>query len=90
MPLGSAGSLAALWQEVGLREVVEETVTVPTAFVSFEDYWEPFGDGVGPAGDYVRAASPETVAAVREELRRRFGGGGPQLSARARVVRGVA
>jgi SAM-dependent methyltransferase len=90
MHLAGEGALSALWHAAGLGDVTEETVSVPTAFASFDDYWEPFGDGIGPAGDYVRAASPQTVDAVREELRRRFGNAGPRLSARARVVRGVA
>jgi SAM-dependent methyltransferase len=90
MHLAGEGALARLWAGAGLREVVEETVTVPTAFASFEDYWEPFGDGVGPAGDYVRASAPGTVEALREELRRRFDDAAPSLTARARVVRGLA
>ena len=90
MQLSGEGALEGLWQAAGLTDVVEGTLTVPTAFASFEDYWEPFGEGVGPAGDYVRASAPETVAALREELRRRFGDAGPSLTARARVVRGTA
>ncbi len=89
MHLAGEGALAGLWVGAGLAHVVEATLTVPTAFASYDDYWEPFELGIGPAGDYVRGSSAAVVAAVREELRARFGNAGPQLSARARVVRGI-
>ena len=31
-------------------------------FTSFEDWWEPFTMGVGPAGDYVATLDAEQVA----------------------------
>ncbi len=88
MHLAGEGALQRLWREAGLMDVAEDTVAVPTAFASFDDYWEPFEGGIGPAGDYVRDSSPDVVGRVREELRRRFGDAAPTLSARARVVRG--
>ena len=49
MPLCRRGELAALWREHGLAQV-EEPLTIRMSFSSFEDYWEPFLGGQGPAG----------------------------------------
>jgi hypothetical protein len=48
--------------------VVEEGVlTVTTGYASFDDWWEPYTLGIGPAGSYVAGLDPGR----REELRRR-------------------
>ena len=51
MPLSRKGDLAGLWREHGLQDVVEETLTIQTRFVSFDDYWSPFLEKQGPAGE---------------------------------------
>ena len=35
-------------------------------FASFDDWWDPFTLGVGPAGAYVGGLAPEAVAALRD------------------------
>ena len=44
------GDLAQLFASVGLRQVEETTLSVAVEHPSFEDWWEPFTLGVGPAG----------------------------------------
>jgi hypothetical protein len=62
-------------------------------FSSFDDYWEPFRLGQGPAGAYVAALSPERLVALRERLHARLLGGGPdrplEMPARAWAAKGT-
>jgi SAM-dependent methyltransferase len=93
MPLSRRGELEALWRAHRLRDVSEEALTIRTRFSSFDDYWSPFLEKQGPAGDYVAGL----VASEREQLRlrwrRRLLGEGPDrpivLDARAWAVRGT-
>jgi SAM-dependent methyltransferase len=60
-----AGHLAELFEAAGLRRVASGSLTVRVAFPSFDDWWAPFTEGVGPAGSYVAALDP----AGRDRLR---------------------
>ena len=48
-----AGQLATLFRAAGLRDVVPWSETVTAGYGSFEEWWETFTLGVGPAGSYV-------------------------------------
>ncbi|MDP2774752.1 MAG: class I SAM-dependent methyltransferase [Nocardioides sp.] len=61
------GHLGELATTAGLRDVEEDRLTVTVGFASFDDWWEPYTLGVGPAGVHVAALDPEG----REELRQR-------------------
>jgi SAM-dependent methyltransferase len=93
MPLCRPGELAALWRERGLRDVVEEGLTIETRFTSFADYWAPFLEKQGPAGAYVASLAPGERDAIEARLRKRLLGDGPDrafvLKARAWAVRGI-
>jgi SAM-dependent methyltransferase len=52
------GDLVALFERAGLRSVEPATLTVRVNFATFQDWWEPFTLGVGPAGSYVTALDP--------------------------------
>ena len=92
MPLSRNRELAALWREHGLQDVLEETLTIQTRFVSFDDYWSPFLEKQGPAGEYVASLPAGERDQLRLRLRRRLLGDGPDrpivLAARAWAVRG--
>ena len=47
------GQLARLFEQAGLQDVESTVLTVRVRFASFEDWWEPFTLGVGPAGAHV-------------------------------------
>jgi len=47
------GDLAALFVQAGLHDVESTVLAVRVGFPSFQDWWEPFTLGVGPAGAYV-------------------------------------
>ena len=82
--------LAGLWSSAGLREVETAPLDVAVEYSSFDDYWQPFESGVGPAGAYCASLSAADRQALRHECRRRLGApSGPfTLAARAWAVRG--
>jgi hypothetical protein len=41
-------------------------LTVQTRYRSFEEWWEPFTLGVGPAGDYVQGLDVERRAELHD------------------------
>jgi ubiquinone/menaquinone biosynthesis C-methylase UbiE len=63
------GHLAELFRQAGLRDVEATVLEVPIAHASFEEWWEPFMLGVGPAGEYVAALGEDERAALRERCR---------------------
>jgi SAM-dependent methyltransferase len=93
MPLCKRGELTALWRANGLQQVEEQPLTIETAFASFNDYWQPFLGGQGPAGAYAVSLSTDRRAALERRLRARLLGERPdgaiRLRARAWAVKGV-
>jgi hypothetical protein len=89
MPLGRPGGLIDLWQRSGLDDVDGGRVAVSTRFEDFDDYWEPFVQGQGPAGVYVSGLPDAARAALRAELASSVGPGPFELSATAWWVRGI-
>jgi len=47
------GHLALLCEQAGLDDVEADTLSVGVRFATFEEWWEPYTLGVGPAGAYV-------------------------------------
>ncbi|GEL20841.1 class I SAM-dependent methyltransferase [Pseudonocardia asaccharolytica] len=90
-PICRPDPLRALFVAAGLVEVDVGEVTVPTVFADFDDLWEPFLGGQGPAPGYCAGLSGDRRDALRERLRamlpRRPDGAIP-LEARAWTVRG--
>jgi hypothetical protein len=93
MPLCKPGELAASLRDAKLEAVSDTELVIELTFSSFDDYWEPFRLGQGPAGAYVVALSPERQSALRERLRTRLLGGGPDralpMRARAWAAKGT-
>jgi SAM-dependent methyltransferase len=63
------GDLTELFAAAGLRDVEEGEVAASVEHASFEDWWEPFTLGVGPAGAYAQAHGEAELAALRERCR---------------------
>ena len=59
-------------------------------YAGFDDFWEPFTFAVGPAGGYLRGASAERQASLREACREALPDGPFSLDARAWFARGTA
>ncbi|GIE35445.1 methyltransferase [Actinoplanes italicus] len=71
------GELNELLTAAGLRDVTSTVLTVTTRFAGFEEWWEPYTFGVGPAGDYVRGLDPARREALRDRCAAAFGVRGP-------------
>lgn len=85
------GHLEELANEAGLTEVEAGEIAVTVTHPSFEEWWEPFTLGVGPAGDYVKTLDPQARSALREECRSGFPAEGAfDVTAVAWTVRGRA
>jgi SAM-dependent methyltransferase len=77
------GQLPAIFTAAGLDDVRETTLPVVVEHQSFEEWWEPYTLGVGPAGAFVAQLEPEEREEIREACRRRFGGGPIRVAAQA-------
>jgi SAM-dependent methyltransferase len=82
------GHLAELFEAAGLLEIEETTLTSSLQHESFDEWWQPFTGGVGPAGTYVAGLDAEQRAALREHCRTRLPSGPFTLTARAWAARG--
>jgi hypothetical protein len=89
MPLRRRGELGALWREHGLRDVSEDELTVRTRFASFDDYWLPFLEKQGPAGDYVAGLASDKREELRLQLRKRLLGTAPTIQSCFTRARGL-
>jgi SAM-dependent methyltransferase len=86
------GPLERLWRLGGLAGVEVRAIDVPTVFAGFDDYWQPFLGGQGPAPGYVAALPDERRADLRSFLAARLprtADGRIELTARAWAVRGT-
>jgi SAM-dependent methyltransferase len=84
------GHLAELFAAAGLSEVEDGVVSVEVEHSSFEDWWEPFTLGVGPAGGYLATLAGERRDAVRERCRELLPEAPFAITARAWAARGAA
>ena len=85
-----AGDLTELFAAAGLRDVEETHLTVSVEHPSFEDWWEPYTLGVGPAGAHAAGLDSERQAQLRELCRERLPEAPFVLTARAWAARGLA
>ena len=84
------GHLGELFREAGLRRVEEGSLSVAVKHPTFEEWWEPYTLGVGPAGAFVAGLQAETRAELRERCRELLPAAPFVVSARAWVARGLA
>ena len=66
------GHLAELFTAAGLRDVEDDALTVSVEHATFEDWWEPYTLGVGPAGAFVAGLDDARVEQLRESCRDRL------------------
>jgi SAM-dependent methyltransferase len=82
------GHLAELFEAAGLRDVEDTDLAAPLEFATFDDWWEPFTLGVGPAGAYVARLDSARRAEVKEACRRLAPPGPFTVDAHAWAARG--
>jgi SAM-dependent methyltransferase len=63
------GHLAELFDAANLREVTSTSLVVEVEHPSFEEWWEPFTEGVGPAGAFAAGLDLARQADLREKCR---------------------
>jgi SAM-dependent methyltransferase len=83
------GHLGELFGEAGLHEIDEGSLTVTVEHASFEEWWEPFTLGVGPAGAYVVGLDVDRRDRLREQCRTMLPPAPFARTARAWTARGV-
>jgi len=91
-PVCRPEGLAQLFTAAGLQAVDVTAIDVPTPFTSFEDYWQPFLEGQGPAPAYAMSLDEAARSRLREHLRARLpaaADGSIPLTARAWAARGA-
>jgi hypothetical protein len=86
-------SMGELFEKAGFDQVVTGALEMPIELADFDDYWQPFLAGTGPAPAYVAALDAERREQLRARLERRLPAGSDgriRLRARAHAVRGLA
>lgn len=90
-PLCDPDALETLFANAGLKEVDARAIDIPTPFASFDDYWQPFLGGQGPAPAYAMSLDEAARGRLRDRLEARIPttpGGAISLTARAWAIRG--
>lgn len=93
-PLCRPDALAKLFTDAGLKRVEVKPIDIPTRFAGFDDYWQPFLGGQGPAPAYAMSLDETARVRLRDHIRGRLptaANGSISLVARAWAARaGVA
>ena len=90
LPGAREGHLAQLFTEAGLTAVDSRSLMAELEHSTFDEWWQPFTEGVGPAGAYVAALDPERREALREACRALLPDAPFRLTAVAWAARGRA
>jgi SAM-dependent methyltransferase len=83
-PFCTAQGLTALCADAGWPTSTVAQIEIEARFASFEDYWQPFTLGAGPAPGYCVSLPEDKRAALKARLMEDVGGAGP-VSFPARV-----
>jgi SAM-dependent methyltransferase len=86
---GREGHLRALFEQADLRDVKEAELPASLSYETFDEWWEPYTLGVGPAGGYTKKLDPERLTALRERARQLLATAPFRLNAVAWATRGV-
>jgi hypothetical protein len=63
------GHLAELFEAAGLRQVEQSVLVARVEYGRFDDWWETFELGVGPAGAQLVALPPDQRVRLRDRCR---------------------
>ena len=88
LPGAREGHLAQLLAEAGLHDIEDTALSVEVEHPSFEEWWEPFTLGVGPAGSYAAGLDLERQDRLREACRGLLPAAPFVLTTRAWAARG--
>lgn len=83
------GHLAELFEAAGLSDILPTVLTVELEHASFDEWWEPFGGGVGPAGAFVARLDEDRRTRLRDRCRALLPEAPFTITARAWAARGT-
>jgi len=83
------GHLAELFEAAGLSDIESTRLTVAVEYAGFDEWWEPYTLGVGPAGDHVQTLDDQARADLEDACRARLPEGPFTVTASAWTVRGT-
>jgi len=89
-PLCRPEALEKLFASAGLEEIEVKAIDIPTLFADFDDYWQPFLGGQGPAPAYAMSLDEIARARLRDRIREHLpteSNGSISLTARAWAAR---
>jgi SAM-dependent methyltransferase len=89
LPGAREGHLGELFEAAGLNDVEQSALSVTVEHPSFEEWWEPFTFGVGPAGSYAAGLDAEPQARLRDLCREMHGAAPFAVPVHAWAARGV-
>jgi SAM-dependent methyltransferase len=90
LPGAREGHLLELFRAAGLQDVEDDVLGIRVEHPTFEDWWEPYTLGVGPAGAYLARLAPEGRENLRERCRHQLPSPPFVLEARAWAACGRA
>jgi len=71
-PLCRPEALEKLFAAAGLRDIEVNSIDIPTRFKNFDEYWQPFLGGQGPAPAYAMSLNETARARLRDRIRERL------------------
>jgi hypothetical protein len=89
-PLCRPEALEELFASAGLEAIEVRAIDIPTLFANFDDYWQPFLGGQGPAPAYAMSLDETSRARLRDRIGERLptqANGSIALTARAWAAR---
>ena len=84
------GHLEELFEAAGLQKIEATILSVSVEHPTFQEWWEPFTFGVGPAGIYTAGLDPDRQGQLRNLCHERFSKEPFVVTARAWAARGLA
>jgi SAM-dependent methyltransferase len=81
-----SGELVDLATAAGLADAVGSTLTVTVTYADFDEWWQPYLLGVGPAGSFLAVADEARREMIRERCRDVLPDGGFEVVADAWCV----
>jgi SAM-dependent methyltransferase len=84
------GDLVRIATEAGLTDIESGRVGVTRTFATFEEWWEPYTYGIGPAGQYVRSLDDAARQRLKDHCATKFPTEPFDIRATAWAVRGLS
>jgi SAM-dependent methyltransferase len=72
LPGTREGQLAEFFAAAGLGDIESDALTIRVEHGTFDDWWEPYTLGVGPAGAFVAGLEDAQIEQLRESCRDRL------------------